>query len=129
MAKGRKPQFSADDLMKYLRAIQQMVAGSEDRYVSSPQLQNAEYLVREGINYATPFTGEELGRLASKGPDQGHLASLALYASLMRANKIPAAVKGAIRSYRGTKDLFRGAGMSPNRAKMPAARNMEMFRE
>ena len=129
MAKGRKPQFSLEDLLKFIRNTQRIMTGGERVGPQSKQLDAAEYFIREGTALATPFTSEELGRLTTKGPDQGHLASLALYAALMRANKIPPAIKGAVSAYRGTRGAFRDKGMSPNRATLPAARNNELIRE
>ena len=132
MARGRNPQFSLEDLLGFMRNTERVMAGGGRLGPKSKQLDAAEYLIREGANlgtYATPFTKEELGRLSTEGADRGHFSSLALYLALMRANRIPAAVKGAARAYRGTKDLFRDSGMSPQRAKLPAARNNELIRE
>lgn len=129
MARGRNPQFSLDDLLGFMRNTNRIMRGEPS---GIKELDTPEYLIREGVNatvYATPFTKEELGRLVSKGPDRGHLASLALYAALLRSNKIPAAVREAARAYRGTKTLFRDSGMSPQNAKLPVAKNIQSFRE
>lgn len=119
MARGRKPQFSLEDLLGFVKNTQRIMAGGERLGPQSKQLDAAEYLFREGAAIASPFTSEELGRLTTKGPDRGHAASLALYAALMRANKIPDVIRGAVRGYRGTKEMLkeapRGSRTQPRR--------------
>ena len=59
---------------------------------------------RGTVDFVSPLTADELTRLRDSGPDQGHAASLALYAALFKA---PEALRGAKSAYRGTKSLFK----------------------
>lgn len=119
MAKGRKPQLSLEDLLEFIKNTQRIMTGGERLGPQSEQLDAAEYLLREGAAIASPFTSEEIGRFTTKGPDRGHAASLALYAALSRANKIPDVIRGAVRGYRGTKEMLkeapRGSRTQPRR--------------
>lgn len=133
--RGKQPQFSADDLMRLLGAL--MGSPTQPSTPLKAQGQSAARATAGALqktnesvaNFLSPLTVQEFSRLRSSGPDQGHLASLALYASLVNAGKLPKFVRGARTAYRGTKDLFRDSGMSPNMPKMPAARSNELIRE
>ena len=108
MAKGRKPQFSADDLMNFIMGVRDL--GSDKPRLKTPIMEGTEKIIRQDVplalDYLSPLTAEELSRLVTKGPDQGHLASLAIYAAAMGA---PKRIKQAAQAYRGTKKMFKDA--------------------
>ena len=112
MAKGRKPQgINLQDLLDYLAMAtgnesphQQSIAGEYTKGVRRAFPQALDEVNRGVIDFVSPLTVEELERLRDSGPDQGHAASLALFAALSKA---PAAFRGAKSAYRGTKNLFK----------------------
>lgn len=152
MAGGRNPQFSLEDLLEFANAMfgsptrpadattakaqaaNRAAAELTERYVSPKYFGEKGNVPTMIYDYVSPMgilqSGEETKRVVgNRGLDRGNIASLLIGAGLLRANKIPAAVRGAARAYRGTKDLFRDSGMSPQRAKLPASRSIQSFRE
>jgi hypothetical protein len=134
MAKGRKPQFSFDDLQKMAQAMfggatapttnpnQAMAQGinrSNAAYLDPRDFGKPNNLLTDIYDYGNPLpmiTAEETRRLINQGgrPDQGHLASLALLGAFLKGNKI---VKNA---YRGGQAVFREKGV-----KSPAIRSKQ----
>lgn len=111
VAKGRKPQFSLEDLLKFLSDTRDLA--SDKPRLKTPIRKGTEQIIRQdvplAVDFLSPLDTEEIGRLVTKGPDRGHAASLALYAALMRTNKIPDVIRGAVRGYRGTKEMLKEA--------------------
>lgn len=109
MAKGRKPQFSADDLMNFIMGVRDL--GSDKPRLKTPIMEGTEKIIRQDVplalDYLSPLTAEEIARLVTKGPDQGHLASLAMYATAMGA---PKGIKKTVQAYKGAKRMFKDAG-------------------
>lgn len=66
---------------------------------------NAVYEWLTPLGYVS--SAEEGRRLVTKGPDKKMAASVLASLALMKS---PSIVKGAIRGYRGTKEMFREAG-------------------
>lgn len=134
MAKGRKPQFSFDDLQKMAQAMfggatapttnpnqamAQAINRSNVTYLDPRDFGKPNNLATDVWDYANPFpmiTAEETRRLINQGgrPDKGHLASLALLGAFLKGNKI---VKNA---YRGGQAIFREKGV-----KSPAIRSKQ----
>lgn len=134
VAKGRKPQFSFDDLERLARAmfgskmtptgnptqaLGQSVNDALVKYLDPRDFGKPNRLATDVFDYANPapfLTAEETRRLVERGPDRGHLASAALLAGLLKAPKIYRAVKSASRA---SKELFqdapRGSSRQPRR--------------
>ena len=134
MAKGRKPQFSFDDLQRAAAAM----FGGATVPTSNPRVAMGQAVNRSGVEYLDPrdfgkpnnaltdvydyanplpmITAEETRRLIDqKGrPDKGHLASLAMLGAFLKGGKI---VKNA---YRGGQAVFRQKGV-----KSPAIRSKQ----
>jgi hypothetical protein len=148
VAKGRKPQFSLDDLLGFLTRLSGGSQGPVDARTAQAldaqrkaievwqRTYNPKNIGRQGnqlnaiYEWLTPMgfvtSAEEGRRLVTKGPDEDIAKSVLLSLALIKSPQI---VKGAIRGYRGTKELLRGAGMSPQRAKLPAAKDIQKYRE
>lgn len=135
MVKGRKPQFSFDDLRRAAMAM----FGGANAPTTNPRTAMGQYINRSNVTYLDPrdfgkpnnaltdiydygnplpmITAEETRRLINQGgrPDKGHLASLALLGAFLKGNKI---VKNA---YRGGQAIFREKGV-----KSPAIRSKQI---
>jgi hypothetical protein len=134
MAKGRKPQFSFDDLQRAAMAM----FGGETAPTTNPNQAMAQAINRSNVTYLDPrdfgkpnnlatdvwdyanpipaFTAEETRRLINQGgrPDKGHLASLALLGAFLKGGKL---IKNA---YRSGQTVFREKGV-----KSPAIRSKQ----
>lgn len=134
MAKGRKPQFSFDDLQRAAmamlgganapttnpnQAMGQAINRSNVKYLDIRDFGKPNNLATDAWDYANPvpaFTAEETRRLINQGgrPDKGHLASLALLGAFLKGGKL---IKNA---YRGGQAVFREKGV-----KSPAIRSKQ----
>lgn len=118
VAKGRKPEFSLEDLLKFLSDTRDLA--SDKPRLKTPIRKGTEQIIRQDVplamDFLSPLSTEEIGRLVTKGPDRGHLASLAVYAAAMKAPEI---IKGAVRGYKGAKEMLkeapRGSRTQPRR--------------
>ena len=134
MAKGRKPQFSFDDLQRAAMAM----FGGATAPTTNPQQAMGQAVNRSGVTYLDPqdfgkpnnlltdiydygnplpmITAEETRRLIDQGgrPDKGHLASLALLGAVLKGPKM---IKNA---YRAGNRVFGEKGV-----KKPAVRSKQ----
>lgn len=134
MAKGRKPQFSFDDLRQAAmamfggatapttnpnQAMGQFVNRGAVKYLDPRDFGKPNNLLTDIYDYGNPLpmiTAEETRRLINQGgrPDQGHLASLALLGAFLKGG--PALKK----AYRGGQAVFREKGV-----KSPAIKSQQ----
>ena len=134
MAKGRKPQFSFDDLQRAAmamlggatapttnpnQAMGQAINRSNTKYLDIRDFGKPNNLGTDVWDYANPiptFTAEETRRLIEQRgrPDKGHLASAILLLALTKGGPI---VKKA---YRGGNAVFREKNV-----KLPAIRSKQ----
>jgi len=133
MAKGRKPQLSLDDLIDYAASMM----GGKTTPTNNPTVAMGQAVNRGTVQYLDPRdfgkpnrlatdawdyglsmgpiplpTAEETRRLADKGPDRGHLASLALLGAFMKAPKV---VRGIRAAMRGAEGISKNKGVQPTK--------------
>ena len=134
MAKGRKPQFSFDDLQRAamamlggatapttnpVQAMAQSVNRSNTTYLDPRDFGKPNRLATDVWDYANPvpaFNAEETRRLIDQGgrPDKGHLGAAALLAALFKGGSL------AKNAYRAGNRVFGEKGV-----KKPAVRSKQ----
>jgi len=133
VAKSRKPQdLSLQDLVDYAAsmmggkttptvnptaAMGQAMNRATVKYLDPRDFGKPNNLATDtwdyGLSMGLPIplpTAEETRRLVDKGPDRGHLASLALLAAFMKAPKV---VKGIRTAMRGAESISKNKGVQP----------------